>query len=197
MKRIIGTVAISVALVLPPGMLATAASASPPHLSAKLLSIGQMPTGWSVDNSQQGSGGFAGCLTAKPGGLKPVATAGVTFADGGSLPEVSEALAAYGSPINKAFSKLMGALDHCRSISMVTDGKKTTVEVGQMSFPHFGDQSAAFDFTFAVDGVNAGADFLVARSGRIAILFMELDLGSPDVNQFEGFVKLAFVKISG
>jgi predicted secreted protein len=89
-KRTLATITIAAALVASGllGAVATAASASPPKLSAMLLSIGQMPTGWSVDNSS-GSKMVLGCFTStflEPKGIKQTAKATVSFDGNSGLP---------------------------------------------------------------------------------------------------------------
>ena len=191
MKRIL---AVVVAVALSLGTM-TLASASTPKLSNELLSISQMPIGWSVVHSG-GSGGFSGCLAPKIG-LKPVASASVAFANGGNFPEVADDLASYGSTpvatIKKAFSAVITTLDRCRSVTL--SGKKTTLQLGQMSFPQFGSQSAAYVFTFSVSGVNAAVDRLMARVGTTMVAVLEVDLGSVNVSQFRGFVTKALAKV--
>jgi len=194
MKRVLAVVA---ATALSVG-LTTVASATAPNLSRELLSIDQMPTGWSVTNAGGAEGGLSGCLSPRIG-IKPVASAkaSVTFADGGNFPEVAEDLATYGSAsittIKRGFATLITTLDHCRSATL--NGKRTTLQIGQMSFPQYGNQSAAFVLTFSVSGVNVAVDMVMARVGTTMVAVLEADVTTVDVSQFRGFVVKAVAKV--
>lgn len=171
------------------------AGASASKLSNELLSINQMPIGWSVVHLA-GSGSVSGCISAQVG-PKPSTKSTVIFADGGGLPELYEGLASYGSTsvamIQNALHKKIEALDHCQRVT--TSGKKTTVHIGRMSFPRFGNQSAAYVFTAATNGVNDELDVLVARVGKIVAVVMEADISPVNVSQFQGFVVQALAKM--
>jgi hypothetical protein len=68
MKSTFATIAL--ALVLPTALLGVAVTASSSRLSAQLLIIGQMPTGWRVISASGGGG--LGCMssTLEPKGIK-------------------------------------------------------------------------------------------------------------------------------
>jgi len=195
--RLVFTVALAAALIVSVGVLgpsATAANASLPKLSARLLSIGQMPTGWSVDNSTGGSG--VGCLAhvLEPKGIKQTAKAGVYFEDNGNVPEVSEALATF-TNATAAFKKMDANLTACKHLSGKSDGQKVTGTLGQMSFPHYGNASAAFAASFTTQGMTLAEDQLIVRKGTIVMGIREGNLNSVNVSQFQGFVKKAVAKV--
>jgi hypothetical protein len=196
MKRI-ATITIAAALVASTAILgsaATAASASSPKLSAKLLSIGQMPIGWSVVSSAGGGG--AGCLAnvLEPKGIKQTTKASVSFEDNGNVPAVDEALATF-TNATTAYRKIEADLMACKHFSGESGGQKITGTVGQMSFPHYGDASVAFAVSLTVQGTAFGEDLLIVRAGSIVMGINEADLVSVDVSQFQGFVKKAVKKL--
>jgi hypothetical protein len=90
-----------------------------------LLSIGQMPTGWSVVNSS-GSGGV-GCLanTLEPKGIKQTANASVEFEDNGDVPLVNEKLATY-TNAKTGYRKVVANLVACKHFSGLLGGQKVT-----------------------------------------------------------------------
>ena len=197
MKRTFATIALAATLVVPTGLLgtvATAASASPPKLSSMLLSIGQMPTGWAVDNSS-GSGGVS-CLTTlmEPKGIKQTAKASVVFQDNGNVPEVDEALATY-TNAKTGYKKIVANLTACKHLSGTTGGHKVTGTLGQMSFPHYENASEAFEASFTIQGTTFGEDIVIVRKGHIAMGLAEADLVSVDVSQFQGFAQKAIKKV--
>lgn len=199
MKRIAVTALVAAALIAggAPAWASVARTAKAPKLGALLLGIDQMPTGWSVVNSS-GSGGV-GCLanTLEPKGLKQMASASTAFADNGNVPEVSEKLATYSVKASTAFGKIVSALDTCKHVSGKANGAKATGTIGQMSFPRYGDQSAAFNVNLTVQGANLGEDVLIVKKGTIIMGILEGDIGSPNLGQFEGFVKKALAELPG
>jgi hypothetical protein len=197
MKRTFATIALAATLVMLTGLLgtvATAASASPPKLSAMLLSIDQMPTGWAVDNSSGGGG--VGCLKnlMEPNGIKQTAKATVNFEDNENVPEVSEALATYTNAKTR-FRKIVANLTACKHINGEIEGKKATGTVGLMSFPRYGNASEAFAASITTQGMTFGEDIVIVREGSIVMGLAEDDLVSVDVSQFQGFVKNAIKKV--
>ncbi len=49
-----------------------------------------------------------------------------------------------------------------------------------MSFPPFGEKSAAYNATFSVDGINVPIDILVGVKGQVVMIFLEGDIGSVE-----------------
>lgn len=162
MKRTIG-VAVVVALSM--GMM-TSASASTPKLSSELLRVNQMPTGWSVDNSSSGSG--VGCLAAilEPKDIKQTSHVGVDFDDNDNTPLVAEKLATF-TNAKTAYKKIVATLNGCKRVSGTSGRTKATGTVGQMSFPYYGNASAAFSVSLVTLGTTFGEDLLIVRKGNV------------------------------
>ena len=191
MKRTIG-VAVAVAAALSMGMM-TSASASTPKLSSELLSVGQMPVGWSVDNSSSGSG--PGCLAniVEPQGIKQTSNATVFFAGIGNIPVIEETLATF-TNATTAYKKIVATLNGCKHIVVTSGARKGTYTVGQMSFPHYGNASGAFAVSIVTPGPTIGEDFFIARKGNVVMGMIEADL-RVNVSQFQGFVVKALAKV--
>ena len=136
MKRTLATIALAAALVVPTGFLSTAAKLDAAPL-AKLLSIGQMPTGWAVYNEP--SNGL-GCLAniLEPKGIKQTASVSVEFENNGSVPAVVERLSTFANATT-AYQKIVANLAGCKHLSGTTNGQKFSGTVGQASFPHYGE----------------------------------------------------------
>ena len=187
-------------LAMAVGLSAPVAGASPGHrhrvppLPAMLLKAKQMPAGWRVTRVGGASPATSGCLAPK-GMPKAVARASRAFAHRGSVPELVEKLAAFRALPATKFTALLRTLSGCRAFSFRDNGKKVRAKVAKVSFPHLGDQSAAYEFSFPVKGLTVGIDALIARKGHIALLLMEADFGSPSVVQFEHVAKLAVAKV--
>jgi hypothetical protein len=191
MKR---TFLVAAAVALSMGMMSSA-SASTPKLSSELLSVGQMPTGWSVDNSSS-SGSGVGCLAniLEPKGIKQISHAGVALDDNGNTPLVTEKLSTY-SNATTAYKKIVATLSACKRVSGTSGGAKTTGTVGQMSFPHYGNASAAFSLSLVIQGTTVGDDLLIVRKGNVVMGIQEADIPPLDVSQFQGFVVKALAKV--
>jgi hypothetical protein len=184
----------AVALFLSVEVVGASAFASAPRLSAELLSVSQMPTGWSIDNSSGGSG--FGCLATilEPKGIKQTSHAGITFDVNGNTPVLSEKLATY-SNARTAYKKIVATLSSCKHVSGTSGGTKATGTVGQMSFPHYGNASAAFSVSLVIQGTAYGEDALIVRKANVIMGIVEADLPPVDVSQFQGFVVRALAKV--
>jgi hypothetical protein len=197
-------IAVAVFIAAAVGVTSSAAWASPvartsktPKLSAMLLTIGQMPTGWSVDNSAT-SGAGAGCFTSnfEPKGVTQTGSVSVAFAGGGNLPELDEGLKTF-SDAKTAYQKILGNLASCKRFSGTVGGQKiTSGTAGQMSFPHYGNASQAFAVDFTVDGTTLYEDLLFVLKDNIAMAIDEGDLSSVNLGQFESYVAKAVAKVT-
>ena len=129
--------AMSLLVALP----AAASGSTESVLKAKILSLSNLPTGWSTDTTATQSGDV-GCLAA---GLKEnhnETKVKVEYEDG-QFPELEELLTA-GPAAGSAYRSLEKSLNHCTSYSFSSGGTKATVTVGALSFPSVGNQSAAY-----------------------------------------------------
>jgi hypothetical protein len=190
-------IAVAVVVALSMGTM-TSVGASTTNLSNELLSVNQMPTGWSVDNSSSGGGSGVGCLSKilEPKGVKQTSNASVEFDDNGNTPLVSEKLATF-SNAQTAFTKVVATLNSCKRVSGTSGGEKATGSIGQMSFPHYGDESAAYSLSLSAQGTTLGDDLLIVREGKVVMGIQEADLPPVDVSQFQTIVATALADIRG
>ena len=199
MKRTAALLLAVVSLTVPSVTAAASHVAQPstaPKLGSLLLSVGQMPTGWSVDSTPSSS---LGCLGSElePKGIEQTASASISFEDNGNVPEIGEKLATFSGSATTAFTKIATTLRACKHASGNDNGHKATATIGQMSFPKYGNQSAAFNVNISIEGVSLGEDVLVVRKGSVIMGVFEGDVGSPNLSQFEKYIKLALAKIKG
>ncbi len=174
--------------------LPTAASGSTESvLKAKILSLSNLPTGWSTDTTATQSGDV-GCLA----GLKEnhnETKVKVEYEDG-QFPELEELLTA-GPAAGSAYRSLEKSLNHCTSYSFSSGGTKATVTVGALSFPSVGNQSAAYALQISAEGENAESDLVMFRVGKIYGAVEYADLGTPDPDQAQAFITEAVDKVEG
>jgi hypothetical protein len=192
--KVIRRILTVLGLAIPLGFLGITISAATPNLSAKLLSVDQMPTGWAVNNSPISSAKDCVNTLLLPKGIRRTASAGEYFDDDGNIPTFEEKLATFSGSASYAFDKVISSANACKNFT--AGGHKFTM--GQMSFTHYGNQSAAYTVSGDIQGESIGEDFLVVREGNVIAAFAEADLQpvSTDLSQFEGFVAKALAKLS-
>ena len=131
------------------------------------------------------SGGGTGCLTnvLEPKGIKTTSYAKVAFEINGNPPLLEEAVATY--------SNATTTLTNCKSVR----ANEITGTVGQMSFLHYGNASAAFVLSATSQGTTVDVDFLIVRKGNVIMRIEEAAVSPVDVSQFQGFVVEALAKV--
>jgi hypothetical protein len=200
MKRFLAAIAFTAALVAPTGLLstvATAAGASPPVLKAMLLSLGQMPAGWSVANSAGGKADM-GCYTdnAMPKGVKQTATATANFQGKGGLPTVGEKLATFTNGTT-SYAETVANLAACKHFSGTSGGEKVTGgTVEKLKLPHYGTASEAFVVIFTISGMRFYQDLLYVQKANIVMALFEGNIQSVNMGQFQGFANKAVAKLA-
>jgi len=122
------------------------------------------------------------------------AYANINFAQGGSLPELAQELGLYASGPS-AFATVTKTLNTCKTFTETSKGQVVNGVMGPMSSPTYGDQSAAYDATLTVQGVDVNQGFVMVRKGNYITLIALGDIGSLDAPTMQGFVNQAVTKI--
>lgn len=129
----------------------TTATQSPaPNVQPLLLSISDLPSGWSVDNTPQSAS--TSCYTNPLAQVTSKSYAHIYFAQGGSLPALAEELGYYASGPS-SFATISNTLNKCKTFTETGNGQVITGSMGPMSSPTYGDQSAAYDATLTIQGL--------------------------------------------
>jgi hypothetical protein len=164
----------------------------PPNLKPLLLSVTDLPTGWSVDNSKSGgSSTFKGCKTFNT--VNQTDSASTEFTDGG-LPVLVESLG--WSPNAPALLKSgIANVNQCKSMTISNNGQTEKATMGPMSFPTVGSKSAAYQMIVNIKGLNVDFDIVIAQKGNYLVLVALGDLGPPNTTQLQQFVSAAMTKI--
>jgi hypothetical protein len=159
-------------------------------LHSELLSVTQLPAGWTVDRTVPPSDA-RGC-----GAVQPTfkASGSSAHADGedqdGDKGLFQESLYAYPSATraSDAYNKIVAQLNGCLSY---TTTSKTEVSVSELSFPSAGNDSAAFTLTTSASGTTLVADAVVVRKGsQVAGLFYA-DTTGVNISGAASFVRAA------
>jgi hypothetical protein len=187
--------AISLLLTLVLSTVASAAGRPPTkgQVQGRLLTVSEMPVGWSVDNTVPSGGPTVfPCLAnfAPPKGERFI-SASIQFQEG-PVPVFAEKLTTDGSTASAVFASAVKALDRCRSVTL----SGLHGSIGRLSFPHVGNASAAYAARFTYDATPAGLDLVIFRSGIYEGLLVYIDAGTPKVPAVEGLVRSAVAKVA-
>jgi hypothetical protein len=175
-------------------------SAATPRLSSELMTLTQLPQGWSAD-SLSGSVS-AGCLTNVFGltnvlmarGVHQTSSAKVFFVDNDGVPAISEMLATYANPV-AAYGKVVATLTSCKHVSAKAFGSNVTGSMEKKGFAHYASTSEAFAATVTILGTNFNAEIIVARKGDVVMAMVEASLPPFNVHQFQGLIVKALAKV--
>jgi hypothetical protein len=196
MKRL-GGVLITITVAALVGISTLPAGAvTKAQLRSKLLSISDLPTAWTVDNSSSSGVVSGGCLAGVAHTPKSETKVEAEFKNG-SLPVLKEELVSGHGMATAAYDRLNGVLTRCKHFTATSNGQTYDYSTGAMSFPAIGDRSTSYDVSFSVEGINGGIELVLFELGSIAGLVGYGYLGQPDPNQLQGFVNEAVNKIEG
>jgi hypothetical protein len=192
----LATAAISllIGLVLPTVSAGATTSPNGAQVRARLLTVAEMPAGWSVDTAAPSSGATIfpciGSLTLPKHDHFVSAT--IQF-QSGPVPVFSEKLTTDGSPMAAVFRSGVRALDRCKTVTL--SGLHASIE--KLAFPTLGNASAAFAAIFTYKATPAGLDLVIFRSGIYEGLLVYVDAGTPAVSAVEALAELAVAKVKG
>ncbi len=189
--RSMALVVASLAVVL---LTSPAASAATPK--SRLLSLSDLPTGWSVTRRPSTGGGVltTSCLSALRKPPKHGKKASATFT--GDTTSLSETLAT--GPGTVARIQLLNrTLRTCRGGTLTDDGKTVHLDIDRMSIPKVARTSVAFSLTAEETGITVWSDLVTFRvDGYVGVLFYG-GIGTPDATAFLAFAKEAVAKADG
>ena len=179
-------------------MAGPVAAVTKSQIATKALSLSNMPTGWSEDNSGGGSiSNIGGCLKglqAIKKRAKGIVRASVGYQDG-TVPFLLEVIEA-GPGSTARYRKFNAILTGCKAFSFAAAGIKVTGTVGAMSFPKVGDSSSAYSMNVTAQGQTLGIDLVFFRVGQFDGLLEYGDI-SPDPNIVHAFATEAVDKFVG
>ncbi len=178
-------------------------TASSATVSSQLLSVSDLPVGWSVGSpSPNASSSGCGAAFQTAGGFfKTVLSQGqlseaeATFDQSLGYPNLDEAIATFRNA-QSAFAKGESEANSCNSFPITAMGTTYSASLGPMSFPSVGDQSAAYAISVSSAGVIALViDVVLFRKGNaLAIVAIE-DSVTPSTSLFQHIVATASNKI--
>jgi len=171
--------------------------APPPNVTAELLTLSDMPTGWSVDNSTTSGESEPACLKPLKDHTGSDASATVSFnGNANGIPGIKEDLAHFPGGAAAALARFDAAISSCKTLTVTDAGQSYSGTIGAMSFPQIGDESHAYQASFDVKGFNLALDLIIARRGDTAMSLTYEDLGSPDLTQVQQFATTAMGRVT-
>jgi hypothetical protein len=168
-------------------------------LRSKLLSLSDLPPGWTLSMLPASIKGISGrcvvALSPKPGpGLTAV---DVEFTDRGQPPLLVEEVAS-GSRVRARYRYINSVLKSCGSLTVSFAGSHEKATVRPLAFPKVGSSSSAYRITLPTTlGSNVGIDLVVARSGPYALVLEYSAMGTPSTSVLRSFAHQALAKLTG
>jgi hypothetical protein len=195
-RPIVGATVLGLAAAMTVGVVAGAAATkiTKSQLRQELLTISDMPSGWSVTNSSSNSAPPS-CLAAFEHIRKTTPLQASADFEQGQVPQFEETLVAAGAKAASKYRTVISALSGCRNISFVDQGQTLTGQIVRMSLPSVGSQSQAFSMSFTYEGIQLGFDIDVFRQGTIDGLTTLGDIGTPDVDLMTQLTQAAVNKL--
>jgi hypothetical protein len=163
-----------------------------------LLAVADLPSGWSIDSSSSDDDTDAPpCLKSLKSAFHTSRRAERDFVDGTDFPSFNQQIGWFGSNSQAAttFQTGVAILNDCKDISFTSDGTSFTGTLSQLSFPAFGDRSAAWALTISAEGETAAIDVVVVNKGAELEAMLYGEVNSVDVDEFTGFVTKAVAKL--
>ena len=186
----------------PPAHSSSSAPATP-NLSAQLLTLSDLPSGWAAASSGSfGSDGgvqLPACFTAADRSAQAAADATAAFAQNQQLPVLTENLGYYpGSSATSNYSAAVSALDSCvgTTVSISADGYSLKGKVLSLSLSALGDASRAYGVSLSGYGVTIWLGISVVRTGHELVAVVYAAQGRADSSSLQHYAGLAVTKAS-
>jgi hypothetical protein len=167
-------------------------SATPRTVRPELLSLADLPSGWSIDSVPQITS--HDCMAAL-GKLHVTARGQVIFAYRHSLPELAEQLV-YSTSAHKGFADVTNRLDSCTEFTESAHGRTYHGTLTTMSFGQFGSRSAAFDAKVTVNTVPIEEGFVVVQKDDYLLAVSVGYFGSLDSSLLRQMTMAALSKLN-
>jgi len=192
------TLSVVLSLMLTP-LPAGAATAS--QGKQKLLSVSDLPAGWSVQKGNSGGGSVSvlgGCfkgLSSRPRAVQGVTRAEIGFVNG-MFPAAAETLEE-GKTAAARYTSFVHTLSKCSTVSFTANGIKVSGTVGALTVPTIGNASAAYAIHFTASGETLGIDLILFKEGSTFGVLSYESLGSPTAAAAESLAAAAAEKAQG
>lgn len=169
-----------------------------PDLTAELLSLSDLPAGWSAVGSSDS--GEPKCLDTVRSDLNAVSKAEATYVGASSgLPDLEESLAYVPGKGQSDMLAVSRVLSGCGHVSVTQGGQTLTGTLRSLSFPAVADQSSAYQVTLSgtVSGqsVTLVFEIVVFRRADTVAIILYANPGAPDIQALKPLVRKAVAKV--
>jgi hypothetical protein len=174
------------------------------ELAALLLTVDDLPGGWSVDTSSDDDSDEESAEDEdEPDCLKEAgddtaeAEASIDFIQGDDFPALNESLESYDPEhIADELHKAVEQIDGCGEFDMPTDEILLHGRVTRIDFKQVGDESATWSMELGAQGLTI--EFLITyfRSGPIGASFSYAEPGAADQVLYEQLLDKAVAKLA-
>jgi hypothetical protein len=175
-------VGVSGAVVIAALLLAGCGGQRTAGLRGHLLSMTDLPAGWSVVPTRMITSApkvtdtpCLAWLPTKPKGWTYQTTA---FVDGKAIPNVGEVLAS-GAQVVRTWTRFDRALGRCRTATLQLGRARVKATVRRLALPQAGRGSSAYAWAFSSAGIRFGFDLVLFEAGSYRGYLSYADLGSP------------------
>jgi hypothetical protein len=116
---------------------------------------------------------------------------------GTDVPSLQHTLGYFGTRAAAVVKYQAGSaiLNNCKDVSFTSDGQRYTGSMGAMSFPSFGEKSSAWQLVISSQGVTAGIDAVLVQQGPELMMFVYVDVGTPNVDEVTSLAGKAVAKM--
>jgi pimeloyl-ACP methyl ester carboxylesterase len=186
------------ALVASAVVLVSSRPSSGAGMTTRVMSVGDLPAGWSVDPAPATSVlSHNKCLVGLgtgSGAKTDESTA--DFTENSSLPIFHELLSS-GREHKAGFKKAVKALSNCAMLTFVEGGKTIHGTIQPLSLGNVGATSAAFTLSFTISNINIVADLVVFETHSYAGEVEYTDIAAPQVSTVQSLAQEAVMKAEG
>jgi pimeloyl-ACP methyl ester carboxylesterase len=170
-------------------------SSTASRLQARLLSVADLPAGWSAVAVSASPAKVTNtpCLAPLAKNPKGWSYQTTSFVEGKSIPNLGEVLAT-GAPAGQVWDRFDTALASCRSALLQFGNTKVEATVRRLAFPRQGRISSAYSWAFTLAGIRVGFDLVVFQTSRYDGYLSYANLGAPATATVEAFARAAVAK---
>jgi hypothetical protein len=191
---LIATLVVAATMTLAP-TASFASSISASKLTSELLTIGQMPAGWTSSSTTDDG---LGCLhdLLEPSGVKQTHSSQAYFLGTvDELPRFDEKIATYANA-KTAYKKIIAKINSCHTTDGLDNGVMVTGTVAPMSFAHFGNASSTYAMTDSDVRGTLHYDYTIVRKGNVVAAFLEGSFPSVVASEYQTLVHAGVSKLS-
>ena len=183
---------VSILVFVLPLSGATSASGAIPK--SKLLTLSDLPAGWSAIPPKSVAVLRSACLHGITAPVKHLTEDVVSYENAQATGQIIESLAT-GSGSSAHYRAVNNALNRCTDLKLSSGHDPSTGAIGAMSFQQVGNHSEAYS-AHLIGKSKTGVDVVVFEAGSYMGVFVYLVTGTPNVNRFQYLVDVATSKVA-